>query len=67
MALIEIETVFDPVAAEIMRSRLEAGGIGAVVFDSGIASLIGPGLSGVRLMVDSDDETMARALLADPT
>ncbi|WP_419816100.1 DUF2007 domain-containing protein [Glacieibacterium sp.] len=67
MALIEIETVFDPVAAEIMRGRLEAGGIEAVVFDSGIASLIGPGLSGVRLMIDAEDESAARALLADPT
>ena len=57
------ETLFDPVAAEIMRMRLEAGGIEAVVFDAGIASLIGPGLSGVRLMVLEDDEAAARALL----
>jgi hypothetical protein len=44
--------------------RLEAGGIDAVLFDAGIASLIGPGLSGVRLMVLDQDEAAARALLS---
>lgn len=65
MALVTLETLFDPVAAEIMRMRLEASGIDAVVFDAGIASLIGSGLSGVRLMVDDSDENAARALLDD--
>lgn len=65
MALVTLETVFDPVAAEIMRMRLEASGIGAVLFDNGIASLIGSGLSGVRLMVLDEDEADARALLAE--
>jgi acetate kinase len=63
MPLITLETLFDPMAAEIMRMRLEAGGIDAVVFDAGIASLIGPGLSGVRLLVLDEDEAAARALL----
>ena len=63
MPLVTLETLFDPMAAEIMRMRLEAGGIDAVVFDAGIASLIGPGLSGVRLMVLDEDEAAARALL----
>lgn len=63
MPLVTLDTVFDPVEAEIMRTRLEAGGIDAVVFDAGIASLIGPGLSGVRLMVLDEDEAAARALL----
>jgi hypothetical protein len=63
MPLITLETLFSPVEAEIMRMRLEAGGIDAVVFDAGIASLIGPGLSGVRLMVLDEDEAAARALL----
>jgi hypothetical protein len=63
MPLVTLETLFDPMAAEIMRMRLEAGGIEAVVFDAGIASLIGPGLSGVRLMVLDEDEAAARALL----
>jgi hypothetical protein len=66
MPLITLETVFNPVEAEIMRMRLEAGGIDAVLFDAGIASLIGPGLSGVRLMVLDDDEAAARALLSQP-
>jgi hypothetical protein len=64
MPLITLETVFNPVEAEIMRMRLEAGGIDAVLFDAGIASLIGPGLSGVRLMVLDEDEAAARALLS---
>ena len=64
MPLVTLETLFDPVAAEIMRMRLEAGGIAAVVFDAGMASLIGPGLSGVRLMVLDTDEAAARALLS---
>jgi hypothetical protein len=66
MPLVTLETVFDPVAAEIMRMRLEAGGIEAMLFDAGIASLIGPGLSGVRLMVLDADAAAARALLSDP-
>lgn len=66
MPLVTLETVFNPVEAEIMRMRLEAGGIEAVVFDAGIASLIGPGISGVRLMVLDDDAAAARALLAHP-
>ena len=64
MPLVTLETLFDPMAAEIMRMRLEAGGIEAVIFDSGIVSLIGAGLSGVRLMVLDEDEVAARALLA---
>ena len=64
MPLVTLDTVFDPIEAEIMRMRLDAGGIGAVLFDTGIASLIGPGLSGVRLMVLDEDEAAARALLA---
>ena len=63
MPLVTLETLFDPMAAEIMRMRLESGGIEAVVFDAGIVSLIGAGLSGVRLMVLDEDEAEARALL----
>jgi hypothetical protein len=65
MPLVTLETLFDPMAAEIMRMRLESGGIEAVVFDAGIVSLIGAGLSGVRLMVLDEDEAAARALLAE--
>jgi hypothetical protein len=65
MPLVTLETVFDPVEAEIKRMTLEAGGIDAVLFDAGIASLIGSGLSGVRLMVLDEDEDAARSLLAE--
>lgn len=64
MPLVVLETLFDPVEAEIMRMRLEAGGIEAVLFDQNIVALIGAGLSGVRLMVLDEDEAEARALLA---
>ncbi len=64
MALVVVETLFDRVAGEIARGRLETAGIDAVLFDAGIASIIGSGLSGVRLMVDEDDAAAARALLA---
>ena len=64
MPLVAIETLFDPVAAEIMRMRLETGGIEAVLFDAGIASMFGVGVSGVRLMVLDEDEAAARALLS---
>jgi hypothetical protein len=65
MPLVTLETVFDPMAAEMIRMRLEAGGIDAVLFDAGIASLIGSGLSGVRVMVLDEDEAEARSLLAE--
>jgi hypothetical protein len=64
MALACIDTLFSPVEAEIVRSRLAAAGIVAVLFDAGIASLIGPGVSGIRVMVDADDEALALAELA---
>lgn len=66
MALACIDTLFSPVEAEIVRSRLASAGIIAVLFDAGIASLIGPGVSGIRVMVDEDDEALARAELARP-
>ena len=65
MPLAVAETLFDPLAAELARGRLEAAGIPAVLFDGGIALLIGSGLGGVRLMVDDGDLAAARALLAD--
>ena len=66
MALSCVATVFSPVEAEIMRSRLDAAGIPAILFDAGIASLIGPGVSGIRLMVAGEDAAAARALLSAP-
>ncbi len=66
MALVAIDTVFDRMQAEVMRSSLAAAGIEAVLFDAGIASLIGSGLSGVRLMVLDEDAAAARSLLGLP-
>lgn len=65
MALACIATLFSPTEAQIARAALAAAGIEALLFDAGIASLIGPGVSGVRLMVDEDDAAAARAALAD--
>lgn len=64
MALACVDTLFSPVEAQIMRSRLASAGIPAVLFDAGIASLIGPGVSGIRLMVDEADLALARTELA---
>jgi len=64
MPLVTLETIFSPVEAEVKRATLDAAGIEAVLFDAGIASLIGSGLSGVRLMVLDEDEAEARAVLA---
>lgn len=66
MALVCVETLFSPVEAEIARARLDAAGIEAVLFDAGIASLIGPGVSGIRLMVLMEDEAGARRILDQP-
>ncbi len=64
MDLVEVDRVFDSVGAEIVRGYLESAGIEAVLFDSGLASLLG-GVSGVRVMVAPDDAAAARALLAE--
>jgi Putative prokaryotic signal transducing protein len=66
MGLVCIDTLFSPVEAEIARASLAAAGIEAVLFDAGIASLIGPGVSGIRLMVVDADEARARAALPPP-
>jgi len=63
MPLICLKTFYDRGEAELVRGLLEAGGVDSVLFDDGIASLIGGGVSGVRLMVLDEDEAMARALL----
>lgn len=66
MALVCVETLYSPVEADVARTALAAAGIEAVLFDAGIASLIGPGVSGIRLMVLAQDEAAARALLKSP-
>jgi hypothetical protein len=65
MALETLATLFDRQEAEIMRTALAAAGVEAVLFDAGIASLIGPGLSGVRVMVLDEDVAAARRVLAE--
>jgi len=63
VALIEVATFYDRLAAEIARGRLESAGIAATLFDNGIVSLIGGGISGVRVMVAEADAADARTLL----
>ena len=64
MDLVEVDRVFDSVGAEIVRGYLASAGIEALLFDAGLASLLG-GVSGVRVMVAPDDADAARALLAE--
>lgn len=64
MALVEVALVYDSIGAELARLNLAAAGIESVLFDSGLASLFGGGLAGIRVMVDAADEAAGRALLA---
>jgi hypothetical protein len=66
MALALVETCWSPVEADLVRARLAAAGIESVLFDAGIASLIGPGVSGIRVMVLDEDLAAARTALAEP-
>jgi len=63
MSLIELERFYTPIQAELARLRLEAAGIESVVFDS--ATTYVNAATGVRLMVDEDDEVRARRVLAE--
>ncbi|MFN3388159.1 MAG: DUF2007 domain-containing protein [Allosphingosinicella sp.] len=63
MALVELETFFDGMAAEMARGRLAAEGIESVLFDAGLSSLGIGTLTPVRLMVDEEDEAAARRVL----
>ena len=65
VGLAEAAIFYDRLAAEIARGRLAAAGIAATLFDDGIASLIGGGISGVRVMVAEADADAARALLTE--
>jgi hypothetical protein len=64
--LAELLKVHDPVLAEIMRGRLVAEGIDALLFDAGFAGLLGGAYPGVRLMVRRRDLSLARRLLDLP-
>lgn len=61
MSLVELERFQTPVEADLARLRLEAAGIMSIVFDSD--TLYASVATGVRLMVDAEDEARARRLL----
>ena len=64
MALVELETFHDGMAAEMARGRLAAEGIESILFDAGLSSLGIGTLAPVRLMVREEDEAAARKVLA---
>lgn len=64
MALVEAARFDSRIEAEIVRGRLEAEGILAMLFDAGLSSLGIGSLTPVRLMVDGEDSERAEALLA---
>lgn len=65
MSLVELAKYSSGIEAEIVRSKLESEGIGAVCFDSGmnIAESVGIMIP-VRVMVLDEDLDAARAILA---
>lgn len=65
MALIEIATFPDLMMAEIVRGRLEAEGIDAMVFDAGLSGLGLGTMAPARLMVDEDDVAQAQQILSE--
>lgn len=65
MALVELAIFHDPAIAEMVRFRLAADGIEAVLFGAGLASLGLGTMSPARLMVDEDDLEDAKAILAE--
>ncbi len=65
MALAELAIFHDPMAAEMVRGRLAADGIGSILFDGGLSSLGLGTMTPARLMVDEDDLDEARAILAE--
>ena len=65
MPLVELSRYYDRFAADVARSRQEADGIGAVLFDTEVWAGMGM-LMPVRLMVLDEDADAARALLETP-
>ena len=65
MALVEAARFYNGIEAGVAQSRLSADGIPSFIFDS---EMNWGGLDGVvpvRLMVDDEDEGLARRLLAE--
>ncbi|MBB5987923.1 putative signal transducing protein [Sphingobium lignivorans] len=66
MSLVELQRYADPMLAQIVRGRLEAAGIPAFCFDTGMNIAEGAPLAvQARLMVLAEDLEDARALLAE--
>ncbi len=63
MALVELAIFSDGMIAEIVRGRLEAEGIDAVLFDAGLSSLGLGAMTPVRLMVEERDRAAAERLI----
>jgi hypothetical protein len=63
VSLVELERFYTPIQAELARLRLEAAGIDSVVFDASTTYV--NAATGVRLMVDEDDEMRARRVLSE--
>jgi hypothetical protein len=64
MGLVQVARLESRMAAQIVRGRLEWEGVPAMLFDDGLASLGIGSITPVRLMVDEEDEVLARELLA---
>jgi hypothetical protein len=65
VSLVELDRYADSMLAQIVRGRLEAAGIAAFCFDSGMNLAEGaPLLFRVRVMVLEDDLAEAKALIA---
>ncbi len=65
MALVELATFPDLLAAEIARGRLGAEGVEAVLFDPGLSGLGLGTMVPVRLMVGEWDLAAARLILGE--
>ncbi len=66
MALVELARYMHVAEANIVKGRLEAGGIMSVVFDSGVNIAEGIGIAfPARVMVLDEDADEARAILAE--
>ena len=66
MALVELARFYNSFEAGVVRSRLEADGIDAILFDLNVA--MGDGISllvPIRLMVEEEDLQAAEAILAE--
>ena len=65
MALVELAKFYNSFEAGVVRSRLLADGIHAVVFDQEMSWEGFGGLIPIRLMVIEEDYDAARAVLAE--